>query len=170
MRTSAVAPHMNMSDDAQRIRKNDCEKRYSNYHHDGISSSFGNDSDESETSNCSKRKKNVSFGAVQVRKYNLIVGTNPATMTGPSIEYDWKYKQYKDIPIDKFESVRKDVRRSETHLYIPPHIRKNILRTWGYTDNDFREARSAVNVVRKQRIQTFNQEMRRKQLKSLLGF
>lgn len=112
-----------------------------------------------------KDVKSVTFGIVQIRQFDLIVGHNPSTRKGPSIDFDWTFKELQDIPLDQFEMRRKEIRRSpcsnEEKLFLLPQDRTKILRKWGYTKKDFRKARNDVSAIRKQMKKTIKEEMKK---------
>jgi len=47
--------------------------------------------DKSTTSNPSRRRKTVSWDTVEIREYEVVLSTNPATKYGPPIELGWEY-------------------------------------------------------------------------------
>lgn len=112
---------------------------------------------------CRQIDKGITFGPVQIRHYDLTIGDNPSTREGPSISFDWTYKQRKDLSIDTFEEARQNNRRSHQQergdLFLSPDVRKKILRNWGHSKKDLRLAEKEVGVVRKQRKQTMEHEM-----------
>lgn len=112
-----------------------------------------------------KEVKSVTFGIVQIRQFDLIVGHNPSTRKGPSIDFDWTFEELQDIPLDQFEMRRKEIRRSpcsnKEKLFLLPQDRKKILRKWGYTKKDFRKARNDVSAIRKQMKKTIKEEMKK---------
>ncbi len=121
----------------------------------------------STSTSTSTQKKNqriiVSFSTVQVRQYNIMIGDNPSTRHGPSITYDWEYKEHKSIPIDQYEHIRQPQRRNnEEELFIPPNIREAILKKIGYTNDELEiMVQKDVDVIRKQRKKTMKEEIRK---------
>ena len=70
----------------------------------------------------------VAFEHVEIRDYPIILGNNPSTDYGPSIELDWKYNNVKTHNIDEYETKRQKQRRQLKHLYLSQVYREWLLK------------------------------------------
>ena len=128
---------------------------------------ISNNVDDDINNNINNNQKNkkshkISFGTVQVRQYNIMIGDNPSTRHGPSITYDWEYEEHESIPIDRYEHLRQSQRRTnEEDLFIPSNVRELILKRCGYTEDELEMVQKDVDVIRKQRNQTMKEEIRK---------
>uniref|UniRef100_A0A7S4QTM1 Uncharacterized protein n=1 Tax=Ditylum brightwellii TaxID=49249 RepID=A0A7S4QTM1_9STRA len=73
-----------------------------------------------------KRKQSVSFGTIEVRAYERMVGDHPCVSTGAPITLGWKYNQHDGISVDKYERARGSARQL-AQLRIPREVRIQIL-------------------------------------------
>ena len=71
---------------------------------------------EFRTSAAAPEKKHVSFGAVDVRFYDVVVGDHPCCSTGCAISFGWSYQTSVSQSLDEFESSRCGHRRSLSDL------------------------------------------------------
>ncbi len=118
--------------------------------------------DDINNKQTNKKSHKISFGTVQVRQYNIMIGDNPSTRHGPSITYDWEYEEHESIPIDRYEHLRQSQRRTnEEDLFIPTNIRELILKNCGYTEDELEMVQKDIDVIRKQRNQTMKEEIRK---------
>lgn len=95
-----------------------------------------------------RTQDSISFGNVQIRQYDVIIGDNPSTKKGPSIDIDWKYQQNHEIPIDTYESKREGVRRTVSKLFIAPKERMHRLNKWGYTNSEILTVQKEASAMR----------------------
>eukprot|EP00980_Cylindrotheca_fusiformis_P029162 scaffold22740_cov139-Cylindrotheca_fusiformis.AAC.16 len=86
----------------------------------------------------------VSFGAIQVREYERIIGDHPETKIGVPLSLGWGYYERDPVPIDKYESERipkKTLRMSSI-------TRKNILHNvYGIPEDEIRMAEKEVRKI-----------------------
>lgn len=97
--------------------------------------------------------KGVSFTRLQIREYPIIVGDNPAIMTGCPITIAWDHVNVIDVSIDDFEAT-KPPRRQMAELRIPSKFRDEILKSLGFTSDEIKKAMRAANIIRGKRKST----------------
>jgi hypothetical protein len=96
--------------------------------------------------------KGVSFGSVNVREYERIVGDNPCS-AGVPIGLGWNYFHYLEVNVDIYESsVRKPASRTIKDFYLTPEDRVHILLDeCGCSPQDITRAKGVAAEVRYQR-------------------
>lgn len=100
----------------------------------------------SESSFESERR--ISFGEVQVREYERIVGDHPDTRIGVPLSIGWGFVERKSVPIEKYESQHV----SKGNLRMSSITRKNILHnTFGIPEEELRGAEKEVQKIKKSR-------------------
>jgi hypothetical protein len=98
----------------------------------------------------------VSFGPIQIREYERIVGDHPDTKIGVPISIGWAYYERKPVPIDKYEKQRME--RGPKNLRMTSITRKNLLHNvFGIPEEELREAEMEVQKIKKQRVQSSQQ-------------
>ena len=93
--------------------------------------------DSSELSENSERSA-VSFGTVEFHEHAIVLGDNPSTSSGPSIEIDWTPLQNVILEVEEYESHRLP-RRSKQQLIMPNQMRTDLLLDSGYSLREIRE-------------------------------
>lgn len=117
---------------------------------------------ERSRSSLSRRRKNrekrsgqsgVSFGSVNVREYERIIGDNPAVSAGVPIGLGWSYSNYLEVDVDIYESsVRKPGPRTRRDFFLTPQNRISILRDeYGCSNDEITKAKELAAEVRYQR-------------------
>ena len=100
-------------------------------------------------------QKGVSFSTVEIRKYNQILGDNPAVRYGPPIQLDWYYDEDETLieDLDVFESQRfRERRRSLQQLAMSYYQRQNkLIHIWGYSLEEIRKAKREVKAIKRKR-------------------
>lgn len=82
-------------------------------------------------------KKRVSFHAVQVRYYERVLEINPAVSSGgAAIGIGWQYIMEEEVPINDWDMRRGARNKKSRELVIPRHVRENMLKDLGYTQQD----------------------------------
>lgn len=82
----------------------------------------------------------VSFGRVQVQEHVMVLGDNPSTSSGPSVELDWEVQSNMTYEtVEDYESHR-DVRRGKDQLPMSHRKRVKLLLDNGCTFREIREA------------------------------
>jgi hypothetical protein len=100
-----------------------------------------------------KRKVSVSFGDVQVRLYKQTISTHPECTRGPGLGIDWEYVPQDTIAVDEWEFNRRRLRLTN-ELLMSRAFREQILRDWGYQEQDFACAIREINRIKANRRQT----------------
>jgi hypothetical protein len=103
----------------------------------------------------SSSKRVVSFGLIQVREYDCVVGDNPTVRAGPPMSIGWEFVQKRDVPLDDYEKVK---RPRTSDFRMASFTRKRLLRH--EFDVSLEDIRAAENIARKiqiQRCQTMQQ-------------
>lgn len=96
----------------------------------------------------------VTFSVVEVRKYKLCVGENPAVTLGVPISIDWDYISEGTISLDEFEKTDHKTGKGEDELAIPSDERLRMVRQAGFTSEQIRLSVRAVNAAKMEREQT----------------
>mmetsp|Transcript_18557 Transcript_18557/g.27184 ORF Transcript_18557/g.27184 Transcript_18557/m.27184 type:complete len:176 (-) Transcript_18557:117-644(-) len=98
----------------------------------------------------------VSFSFIEIREYPRILGDHPGTgaSMGPSISIDWNYNNVMIESLEAFETNRYP-RRSPDQLHMPSLVRKRILKSYTYTDQEIETAQIKGQLILRQRHQTF---------------
>lgn len=102
-----------------------------------------------------KKNRNVSFSEVEVRRYSLVVGDNPAVKLGVPISIGWDYVSAEIMSIDEFEKIH-SVGKGEEELSIPSDEREIMVRNAGFSTQQIRDSVRAVNAVKMEREQTLD--------------
>mmetsp|Transcript_5434 Transcript_5434/g.15994 ORF Transcript_5434/g.15994 Transcript_5434/m.15994 type:complete len:201 (+) Transcript_5434:178-780(+) len=107
-------------------------------------------SSSSSTSSLSSSSSStrVSFGDVQIREYERIVGDHPDTKIGVPLALGWHYSEQELQTVDYYEEHK----TSKGILRMSSITRKNILReVFGIPDDELRNAEKEVQRIRKRR-------------------
>lgn len=94
-----------------------------------------------------KKRLSVSFGAIQVREYNRILGDNTNVKVGPPISIGWDYVQNEPVDLVKYEESR-PFARSRDHLKLVSFERRKILKEFQVPE---KEIKATVKMIKKQR-------------------
>mmetsp|Transcript_10937 Transcript_10937/g.16109 ORF Transcript_10937/g.16109 Transcript_10937/m.16109 type:complete len:247 (-) Transcript_10937:211-951(-) len=73
-----------------------------------------------------EEKQSVSFGAIEVRKYERALGDHPCVSSGAPVTLGWRYNQYKGMPIDDYERARGPAQQ-RGQMRIPSEVRVQML-------------------------------------------
>jgi hypothetical protein len=96
----------------------------------------------------SLRASNISFGSIQVREYERIVGDHPETRIGVPLGIGWAYFEHDAVSIDSYESTRV----SRGIIRMSSITRKNILhQVFGIPEEDLRGAEKEIQKIQKSR-------------------
>ena len=87
----------------------------------------------------------VRFSTVEIREYPVVLGTNPSTVRGPSVELDWQSQSSKSLDLETYEADRSPRRRrKENELIMTVTVRVNRLLDNGVT---FRQINSHTKEI-----------------------
>jgi len=75
---------------------------------------------------CRMNNHSVTFGAVEMRKYERALGDHPCVSSGAPLTLGWKYDQYEGVPVDCYENARGPSLEKE-QFRIPREVRVQIL-------------------------------------------
>jgi hypothetical protein len=89
------------------------------------------------------QRRSVSFGSLQVRRYNIEIGNHPSCRNGTPIQLGWSYTQDPTQCLESYEASRQEVhpRRNRKELLLPSGERKVILKNAGHSDQEIEEAK-----------------------------
>jgi len=98
--------------------------------------------DSSHTDRCisdteEARRRSVSFDALHIRVYGLILGDHPCCTAGPPLSLGWDVVSNHRISVDEYEAGRKR-RRSRTQMRLRVDERRHLLK--GESAVDLRRA------------------------------
>jgi hypothetical protein len=100
-----------------------------------------------------KSSSKVSFQNVIIREYDLTLGDNPSVSYGPPVSLDWNYSEEKAINLELYEGNRPQ-RRSMRQMNINHYQRKHLLRMYGHTEEEIKQAKRDASKVSSQRAVT----------------
>lgn len=121
-----------------------------------------NDDEQEELSRTSASsnnlKRNVSFSSLEIRSYNVTLGTAP-TACGPPVTLDWEYdpSATEQHSLEQYEAYRSSEapRRSKREMLMPPmHRHYLLMREAGCTKSEIKEATEEAKRVGRQRENT----------------
>eukprot|EP00814_Leptocylindrus_danicus_P017681 CAMPEP_0116024918 /NCGR_PEP_ID=MMETSP0321-20121206/12669_1 /TAXON_ID=163516 /ORGANISM="Leptocylindrus danicus var. danicus, Strain B650" /LENGTH=169 /DNA_ID=CAMNT_0003496873 /DNA_START=350 /DNA_END=860 /DNA_ORIENTATION=+ len=105
-----------------------------------------------ESMNEARRK--VSFGAVQFREHELVLGDNPSCSMGPPVSLGWGFKDRRPMNLDLFEQARSGTRRNDKEFYMPTCVREEMLFERDYSRAELREVVTEIGRIQHQRTET----------------
>lgn len=105
--------------------------------------------EESVTTVDSGTKRSVTFGDVNVREFNRIVGDHPDVSVGPPVSLGWKFVENEPVTVDHYEE-NKPPRKYV--LRMTSITRKNLLRNvFDCPSEEIANAEKEVQKIQKQR-------------------
>ena len=82
----------------------------------------------------------VSFSTVHVRKYDIILGDHPESLSGPPLSLGWHYSEAFTADVNEFERLRIGERCQVLQdMFIPGNARHDMLRRCGFTFGEIQE-------------------------------
>lgn len=97
----------------------------------------------------------VRFDQVQIRRYPMTLGDNPACSIGAPVSLDWNYEELPPLDLEDFEIARSRTRRPKLRqLLMSFYQRERILQGLGHSPEELEQAEREVNKARWQRLQT----------------
>lgn len=114
----------------------------------------GKDNEAVETADDTSAKKSaVRFSMIEIREYPIVVGDNPAIMTGTPITIDWEHVDEIDCTVDDFEAS-KPPPRTMLEIRLPAKNRDDILKAQGFSLKERQIGMKVANTTRGQRRRT----------------
>ena len=108
-------------------------------------------------------ERRVSFDSVKIRAYSLTLGDNPSCKEWPALSLDWNYEQYDKLPIDTFETFRKQTRRgSNAELKIPSQTRNDLLKYLDVSEEEIITTQMEVQIIKLERSRTKRKEKKKR--------
>jgi hypothetical protein len=102
-----------------------------------------------------KNKKEVSFSSVDIRKYAITMGDNPACRYGVPLSLGWDFQDVPSEAVGKYERRRTGVRRKYLYqLALSARQRGQALKRCGFEDSDLKKAQKKIAKVQRQRNMT----------------
>mmetsp|Transcript_5510 Transcript_5510/g.7240 ORF Transcript_5510/g.7240 Transcript_5510/m.7240 type:complete len:185 (+) Transcript_5510:148-702(+) len=97
----------------------------------------------------------LTWGSVQIREYNRMVGDHPGTFIGPPITFGWEYREKEPIDLSEYEETRVE---RKTYLRLSSITRKNMLKNiFGIDEKEIAASEKEIQRIRKQRESTLKQ-------------
>mmetsp|Transcript_29744 Transcript_29744/g.72026 ORF Transcript_29744/g.72026 Transcript_29744/m.72026 type:complete len:378 (+) Transcript_29744:614-1747(+) len=104
------------------------------------------------TTNARKRRHRVSFTTVQIRRYPMLLGDNPAVLSGPPVSLGWEYEVLPEMPLVDFETFRLRSRRLHSnHLLLSHYKRLEIIQRNGHTAEEVKAVEKQIAKIKRQR-------------------
>jgi hypothetical protein len=85
------------------------------------------DSEMTESTDSSFRRKSVGFGSIAIHEHGLVLGDHPDCSYGPPVQLGWECSESKVHHIDDYELSVRRPRRHKSNLAINYYQRKHIL-------------------------------------------
>ena len=105
----------------------------------------------------------LTWGTIQIREYNRIVGDHPDTFVGPPLTFDWEYSEQEPLDITLYEESRAP---KKTYLRLSSITRKNLLKNkFDIDERTIAASEKEVQRIRKRREATVKQVQRTTSLK-----
>lgn len=96
----------------------------------------------------------VSFGCVQFREHEIILGDNPSCSEGPPVSLGWGFKDRRPMNLEKCEQARSGTRRNKDEIYMPVAVREEMLFQRDYSRDELREVVCEICRIQNQRTET----------------
>jgi hypothetical protein len=111
--------------------------------------------------------RKLSWGNVQIREYNRIIGDHPEVSVGPPLSLDWQYHQHDDMGVDTYEESKASSRKQRRLLRLSSLTRRNLLANeFQIPVEDLQQAEVQVQKMQRQRVQSQRRASLRNKLKS----
>jgi hypothetical protein len=91
--------------------------------------------------------KRVSFTALEVREYNIVVGDHPCCPVGVPVTLGWEFEDLHAMNLDAYEASRCP-RRQRTALRTTPEERRQMLVSAGTQEDELRRAQRQLQRAR----------------------
>jgi hypothetical protein len=102
-----------------------------------------------------RRRRHVTFSTVQIRRYPMLLGDNPAVLSGPPVTLGWEYEVLPDMSVIDFETFRLRSRRlHSSHLILSHYKRIEIIQRCGHTAKEIKAVEKEMSKIKRQRNMT----------------
>lgn len=99
-------------------------------------------------------KRNVSFGSLKIRDYNVALSDNPSCSFGPPVQLSWDYREREIVPLDSYEESRQP-RRNPNDLVLSYYDRRlMLLKQAKCSKREVKAAMEEVDRVKRERLIT----------------
>ena len=101
---------------------------------------------------------------MKIRTFSLTLGDYPSCTEGPASSLDWSYEQYDKLPIDTFETFRKQTRRGSRNaeLKISSQTHNDLLKHLGVSEEEIITMQMEVEIIKMERSRTKRNEKKKK--------
>jgi hypothetical protein len=101
----------------------------------------------------SKPTKKVDFqnATVQVHIHAITLGDNPSVRNGPPVSLDWKKLESITYKLEDFFLSKDERRRTENELLLPKSLRRELLLSNGFAQEELRQVERQMKSIRKSR-------------------
>jgi hypothetical protein len=98
-------------------------------------------------------KRNVRFGSVIIRDYDMILGDNPSCESGIPLAIGWDYTEYLPLDVDKYE-LNRSPRRNMANMQVSKFHRMRLILDAGFTKEDINHTLKQINRTKRNRTLT----------------
>ena len=117
-------------------------------------SSLLKSNNNNQSASSSSLKRNVSFGKLHAREYNICLSDHPSCSYGPPIQLGWDYREQQAVCLNQYEEQRTP-RRAMHQMVLSYNVRRYLLlKRAGYSDQELQDAEQEVDRVKRERMVT----------------
>jgi hypothetical protein len=101
-------------------------------------------------------KREISFGNLEIRQYDVALSDHPSCSYGPPVQLSWEYQRENVVvlPVDSYELTRSP-RRDRGDLVLSYNDRRHmLLKQAGYSKKEVKQAMKEVDRVKRERLVT----------------
>ncbi|KAL3807759.1 hypothetical protein ACHAXA_004226 [Cyclostephanos tholiformis] len=95
-------------------------------------------------------KRQVRFGSIVIRDYDMILGDNPSCVSGIPLAISWNYTEYQPLDVDEYE-LHRSPRRSMENMQLNISQRMRLLSEAGFTKVDIHHTLKQINRTKRNR-------------------
>jgi hypothetical protein len=110
----------------------------------------------SSSNNINGMKREISFGNLEIRQYDVALSDHPSCSYGPPVQLSWEYQRENVVvlPVDSYELTRSP-RRDKGDLVLSYNDRRHmLLKQAGYSKKEVKQAMKEVDRVKRERLVT----------------
>lgn len=108
-----------------------------------------------------RNKRSISFGDIEVRSHEMILGDNPSVSKGPPVSISWEPFSFGAYTVDNYEADRGSLMRGYHEMKMPSTIRFDLLSKTTKTSEMIKRTKE-MTVLKRQRAETITQLYRAK--------